>query len=58
VTFGTSTFGIGDTNPILQGLVQGEGNTMKVLTWHQCPAEFTTVSGEQIDCTEDGTDTP
>ncbi len=25
--FTTSTFGIGDTNPILQGSVQGEGNT-------------------------------
>jgi len=39
-----TTFGIGDTNPILQGLVQGEGNTTKVLSWHQCPAAFTTVS--------------
>jgi hypothetical protein len=39
-----STFGIGDTNPVLQGLVQGEGNTMKVLSWHHCPAEFSVVS--------------
>jgi hypothetical protein len=37
VTFGSSTFGIGDTNPILQGFIQGEGNTTRVLTWHQCP---------------------
>jgi hypothetical protein len=51
VDFTDSTFGIGDTNPILQGLVQGAGNTMKVLTWHQCPAEYTTVSGdEQAPC--------
>jgi hypothetical protein len=33
-----STFCIGDTNPILQGVVQGEGNTTRVLTWHQCPS--------------------
>jgi hypothetical protein len=48
------TFLTSDTNPILQGLVQGEGNTTKVLTWHQCPAEFDTVSGvEQVTCTDD-----
>ncbi len=39
-----TTFGIGDTNPILQGVEQGEGNTQKVLQWHSCPAEFSTVS--------------
>jgi hypothetical protein len=39
-----TTFGISDTNPVLRGAVQGEGNTTKVLSWHQCPAEFTTVS--------------
>ena len=39
-----TTFGVGDTNPILQGAVQGEGNTTKVLSWHQCPADFTAVS--------------
>lgn len=39
------TFLASDTNPILQGLVQGEGDTTKVLTWHQCPADFTNVSG-------------
>jgi len=35
----TVTNGVGDTNPILQGYEQGEGNTMKVLTWHQCPSD-------------------
>ncbi len=39
-----TTFGIGDTEPVLQGVVQGEGNTTKVLSWHSCPAEFTTES--------------
>ena len=39
VTFGGSTFGVGDTNPILQGFTQGEGNTTRVLTWHQCPSD-------------------
>jgi hypothetical protein len=39
---GTS-FGIGDTNPVLQGNLV-EPNTTKVLSWHQCPAEFSTVS--------------
>jgi hypothetical protein len=34
-------FGVGDTNPILQGYIQGEGNTQKVLTWHQCPSAGT-----------------
>jgi hypothetical protein len=48
-----SSYGIGDTNPILQGLVQGEGDTTKVLSWHQCPAEFTTVSGETVTCDND-----
>lgn len=37
-------FGVGDTNPILQGVDQGDGNTTKVLSWHQCPADFTAVS--------------
>jgi len=39
-----TTFGIGDTDPILQGAVQGEGNTTKVLSWHSCPADFSNVS--------------
>ncbi len=38
-----TTFGVGDTNPILQGSLV-EPNTTKVLSWHQCPATFTTVS--------------
>jgi hypothetical protein len=56
VTFDGSTFGVGDTNPVLQG---GDviPNTTKVLTWHQCPAAFTTVSSsdglEVLNC---GTD--
>ncbi len=59
VEFTTSTYGIGDTNPILQGLVQGEGNTTRVLTWHQCPSDGTVLAsdGEMIDCdTDDRTD--
>ncbi len=46
------SFGIGDTNPVLQG---GDvtPNTTKVLTWHQCPADFTTVSGETVTCKDD-----
>jgi len=47
-----TTFGISDTNPVLQGNVV-LSNTTKVLTWHQCPAEFTTVSGETLDCATD-----
>jgi hypothetical protein len=39
--------GIGDTNPILQGLVQGEGDTTKVLTWHQCPGATSVVSNSE-----------
>ena len=35
----TVTNGVGDTNPILQGYIQGEGNKTKVLTWHQCPSD-------------------
>ncbi len=36
-----TTFGIGDTNPVLQGS-SVEPNKTKVLSWHQCPASFTT----------------
>lgn len=46
-------FGIGDTNPVLQGNLIPEPNKQKVLTWHSCPAEFTTVSGETLDCSND-----
>lgn len=52
-----TTFGIGDTNPILQGVTPGEGNTQKILTWHSCPAEFVNVSGTEglttVTCEED-----
>ena len=48
-----SVFAIGDTNPILQGNQIEDPNQTKVLTWHSCPAEFTTVSGETLDCTTD-----
>ena len=53
---GFNGFGIGDTDPILQG---GDviPNTTKVLTWHQCPAEFTSVSAsdgtEVVTCDTD-----
>jgi hypothetical protein len=39
VDFTVGNYGIGDTNPILQGYIQGEGNTTRVLTWHQCPSD-------------------
>ncbi|WP_268117132.1 choice-of-anchor O protein [Methylobacter sp. YRD-M1] len=45
-------FGIGNTNPILEGN-QVEPNTTKVLSWHQCPASFTTVSGATLNCNND-----
>ena len=32
--------GTSSVNPILQGLVQGEGDTTKVLTWHQCGTDI------------------
>jgi hypothetical protein len=55
VDFISSTFGIGDTDPILQGQVQGEGNTMKVLTWHQCPSDGTQATGDitAVTCADD-----
>jgi len=59
VDFTSSTFGIADTNPVLQGLVQGEGNTTKVLTWHQCPSDGNQTSGDfgAVTCdTDDRTD--
>jgi hypothetical protein len=63
VTFGGSTFGAGDTNPILQGYLQGEGNTMRVLTWHQCPSDGVAQStgeleGAYFDCDTDLRDDP
>jgi hypothetical protein len=55
VDFTSSTYGIGDTNPILQGLVQGEGNTTRVLTWHQCPSDGVQTSGDvtAVNCDAD-----
>lgn len=38
-----ATFGISNTNPVLQG-ANVTPNKTKVLSWHQCPASFTTVS--------------
>ena len=46
VDFTASMYGIGDTNPILQGFIQGEGNTTRVLTWHQCPSDGTQIEGD------------
>jgi hypothetical protein len=48
VDFTNSTYGIGDTNPILQGYIQGEGNTQRVLTWHQCPSDSTVLASDGI----------
>ena len=59
VDFTTSTFGIGDTNPILRGVVQGEGNQTRVLTWHQCPSDGVQTVGDitAVTCdTDDRTD--
>jgi hypothetical protein len=55
VDFSTSTYGIGDTNPILQGVVQGEGNTTRVLTWHQCPSDGAQTVGDitAVTCADD-----
>ncbi len=60
VDFSSSTYGIGDTNPILQGVVQGEGNQTRVLTWHQCPSDgiqtvgdFTAVTCDTDNRTDD-----
>ena len=47
-----TTFGVGDTNPVLQGN-QVDPNQTRVLSWHQCPASFTTVSGETLNCETD-----
>ncbi|MEJ2456179.1 MAG: choice-of-anchor O protein [Candidatus Thiodiazotropha sp.] len=58
VDFASSTYGIGDTNPILQGYIQSEGNTTKVLTWHQCPSDglaqdTSELEGAYYDCSTD-----
>jgi hypothetical protein len=43
------------TNPILQGVIQGEGNTQKVLSWHQCQPDgtYTAPDGTTGDCGDD-----
>jgi hypothetical protein len=51
-----STYCIGDTNPILQGVVQGEGNQQRILAWHQCPSEWTLVASDGITPVECETD--
>jgi hypothetical protein len=57
VDFTDSPYGKGSTNPILQGVVQGEGNTMRVLTWHQCPSGGNTMADnsdiEPVTCDTD-----
>jgi hypothetical protein len=40
---GGTPFGVSDTNPVLQGS-NVTPNKTRVLSWHQCPASFTTVS--------------
>ena len=49
VDFSTSTYGIGDTSPILQGYIQNDGNKVRVLTWHQCPSVHAVVDGSDIE---------
>jgi hypothetical protein len=57
VDFSQATpFGIGNTNPILQGVTQGEGNTTKVLSWHQCQSTkdgYKTILGQAATCATD-----
>ena len=56
VDFDGSTYGIGDTNPILQGYIQKEGNTQRLLTWHQCPSDYTVVASDLTDAVDCATD--
>jgi len=58
VDFTASTFGTSITNPILQGYIQGEGDTTRVLTWHQCPSDGAAqdtgeLEGAFFDCSTD-----
>ena len=43
-----TAYGVGNTNPILRGN-NVTPNKTKVLSWHQCPASFTTVSQTETD---------
>lgn len=58
VDFSTSTFGIGSQDPILQGVVQGEGDQTRVLTWHQCPSDGEQTVGDftAVTCDTDDRD--
>jgi hypothetical protein len=68
VDLAEGTFGVGDTNPILQGKELDDGdpdtkdsNTTKVLTWHQCPAAYSAAAlGDETDppltCADDARD--
>jgi hypothetical protein len=51
-----TTFGVSDTDPVLQGNTVTPNKT-KVLSWHQCPATFTTVRATDgtviYNCTND-----
>jgi hypothetical protein len=56
VDFAVGTYGAGSQNPILQGVVQGEGDQTRVLTWHQCPSVYTDVVSDgvtPVDCASD-----
>ncbi len=48
--------GTSSINPILQGIVQGEGDTTKILTWHQCSdanENLTTIDGTTVECAKE-----
>ncbi|MDQ2090859.1 choice-of-anchor O protein [Marimonas arenosa] len=58
-TFGQLVFPQSLGGPILQGYIQGEGNTTKILTWHQCPSDGVQSVGDftAVTCdTDDRTD--
>lgn len=58
-TYGQLVFPQNDpAGPILQGYAQGEGDTTKVLTWHQCPSDGTQISGDfdGVTCDTDNRD--
>jgi hypothetical protein len=62
VDFKIGVFGEGNTNPILQGYIQNQGNKTRVLTWHQCPSDGTALDtseleGEYVKCGDTDTRT-